>query len=96
MKFLIGAMLMVSGCAATPPAEAEVPAHNGGNCHALPAQKLVGSPKSRAAGAEALRLSGARTLRWLAAGTIVTMEYRADRLNIHLDERNRISRINCG
>jgi hypothetical protein len=96
MKALIGAMLMVSGCAATPPAEAEVPVHGGGSCNAAPAQKLVGRAKSSAAGGQARRLSGAAAVRWIPEGTMVTMEFREDRLNIHLDRRNKIVRINCG
>ena len=42
------------------------------------------------------RLSGARALRWIAPNAIVTMDYRTDRLNMHHDAANRITRINCG
>jgi hypothetical protein len=97
MKALLGAMLMMStGCAAGPPAEAEAPPHGGTGCDAAPAQKLIGRAASAELGAEALRLTGAGTMRWLPEGSIVTMEYRADRLNIHLDRQNRVARINCG
>lgn len=97
MKALIGAILMVgAGCAAAPPAEEEATPKSGGSCDAAPAQQLVGRAKSQAVGAEARRLSGATTMRWLPKGSIVTMEYREDRLNLHLDDRNRISRIVCG
>ncbi len=97
MKALIGATLMISaGCAATPPAEAVVPVHGGGRCNAAPAQKLVGRARSAAAGAEARRLSGAAIVRWIPEGTMVTMEYREDRINLHLNARRRIVRINCG
>jgi hypothetical protein len=98
MKVLLGALLMMSaGCAAVPPAEAEVPEHGGGgSCDAAKAQALVGRARSDEAGAEALRLSGADVLRWLPEGSIVTMEYREGRLNLHLDKANRIVRIACG
>jgi hypothetical protein len=97
MKALIGAMLMVStGCTAAAPADPGVPAQGGGACNAAPAQKLVGRAKSNAAGAEAKRLSGARTLRWIPKDGIVTMDYREDRLNLHLDGRKKIVRVNCG
>jgi hypothetical protein len=35
-------------------------------------------------------------MRWLEPGAIVTQDYREDRLNIHLDEKDRIVRFNCG
>ena len=97
MKALLGAMLMMSaGCAVPPPADAQVPVHGGQGCNAAKAQKLVGRARSKTVGAEALRLSGAALLRWIPEGTVVTMEYREDRLNLHLNRRNRIARINCG
>ncbi len=97
MKALIGAMLMVStGCTAAPPADSGAPVQGGGACDSAPAQKLVGRAKSKATGAEAKRLSGARTLRWIPKDGIVTMDYREDRLNLHLDGRSKIVRINCG
>jgi hypothetical protein len=91
-------LMMSAGCAPAPPAQAEadVPAHGGTGCDAAPAQGLVGHEATSALGAEALRLSGARMMRWLPEGTIVTMEYRADRLNVHLDRRNMVARITCG
>jgi hypothetical protein len=35
-------------------------------------------------------------LRWIPEGTVVTMEYREDRINIYLDGTNRIKEISCG
>ena len=97
MKAILGAMLMISaGCAAAPPTEDGAAPKGGGSCDAAPTQKLVGRSRSRAAGAEARRLSGAAVLRWIPDGTMVTMEYREDRLSIWLDAQNRILRINCG
>ena len=43
-----------------------------------------------------LAASGAKTLRWVAKGMMVTMDYRGDRLTIHLDAANRVERANCG
>jgi len=97
MKALIGAIVMMSaGCAAAPPAEDGATPKGGGSCDAAPAQKLVGRARSAAVGGEARRLSGAAALRWIPEGTMVTMEFREDRLNIHLDAQSKIVRINCG
>ncbi|MCY7398715.1 MAG: hypothetical protein LH466_07765 [Sphingomonas bacterium] len=43
-----------------------------------------------------LAASGARTLRWVAKGMMVTMEYRGDRLTVHLDANNRVESATCG
>jgi Peptidase inhibitor I78 family len=56
----------------------------------------VGKSRSKAVGAKALRLSGASTLRWVPKDGMVTMDYREDRLNLHLDSKNRIVRVACG
>ena len=92
-------LLALCGCATAPPAQAEeVPEQgpNGGQCDAAKAQALVGRTASETVGSEALRLSGARTLRRIPEGGMVTMDYREDRLNLHLDRQNRIVRIACG
>ena len=64
-------------------------------CNARPAQVLVGKRISPAVEARARKLSGARIVRSLPPGTIVTMEFRPDRLNIHLDRKGRIARLQC-
>ena len=95
-------VLLAAGCAAVPPADAETalegtPAAEGsGICNAAPAQHLVGRTRTAEIVAEALRLSGARTLRSIPEGTMVTMDYREDRLNVELDRANRITKIRCG
>ncbi len=83
------AALVAAGCATAP-------AQGSGRCDAAKAQKLVGRTKSAKLGAQALRLSGADTLRWIAPGTMVTMDYREDRLNLRLDRAGKVVRVNCG
>lgn len=77
-----------------PPPDA--PPATGGACNAAPAQGLIGREASEALAREAQRLTGAGAVRWLRPGQIVTMEFRADRLNLHLDARDRVERIVCG
>ena len=98
MRMRIGVLaLALSGCA-TVPAESEpvLPVHGAGRCDAVAAQKLVGQTATADLAAEALRLSDAELMRWLRPGQMVTMEYREDRLNIQLDEQNRVIAIRCG
>ena len=87
---------MTMACAAVPP-DQEVPDPGSGySCSAAGLGDLVGRTASSELGAEALRRSGSRGLRWIRPGDAVTMDYRQDRLNIHLDERNRVQRFACG
>ena len=65
-------------------------------CDAARADTLIGSPATASLGTQVLKLTGARALRWIQPGTMVTMDYRADRLNIRLDANNRITKIDCG
>ena len=87
---LIATALMTMACTT-------VPAEQGsGPCDASALGNLVGREPTQALGAEALRRSGARTLRWIRPGDAVTMDFRPDRLNVHLDARHRVERFACG
>jgi positive regulator of sigma E activity len=98
MRMLIGALALATAGCATVPAESEpvLPVHGTGSCDAVAAQKLIGQAATAGLAAEAQRLSGAEMVRWLRPGQMVTMEYREGRLNIQLDEQNRVSAIRCG
>ena len=91
-------MLMAIGCApAAPLGESEaIPATGGGRCNAAPVQQLVGRPFTAQLGEEARNRSGAVRIRSIRPGDAVTMDYREDRLNIHLDAQGRIVRLACG
>lgn len=67
-----------------------------GPCDAGDANALVGQAATSQLGSEALQLTGARTIRWIQPGAAVTMDYRPDRLNIKLDEANRVTEFSCG
>ena len=71
------------------PAEADA-------CNAEPVQNLVGELYTPELGEQARVTAGARVERALRPGQIVTMEFRADRLSFTLDEKGRISQVNCG
>ena len=43
-----------------------------------------------------LAASGARTIRWVPKGTVVTMEFSAERVTVLLDGDNKVERASCG
>ena len=92
MRILIAAALLTTGCATAPEAEAG----DIGKCKADEARKLIGRARSAEVGNDALRLSGAKTLRWIAPGTMVTMDYREDRVNLRVDSAGKVVKIDCG
>jgi Peptidase inhibitor I78 family len=100
MRLAAGGLLiaMTAACAPPPAANADEIQERGTGrrCDASKAQGLVGQQASQSLGAEAVRLTGARALRWIAPGAVVTMDYREDRLNIHLDPDNKVVKISCG
>jgi hypothetical protein len=101
VKTLLPALaLFGAGCASLPPPHGDPvppqpPVHEG-ECNAAPAQGLVGQTVSAVLNEHAMHLSGARVTRTLRPGQIVTMEYRADRLNIRIDTQGKVLAITCG
>ena len=91
----LGIALTSAGCM---PLQEEVPTRENPSvaCNASPVQAMVGQVGTRELATEAVRLSGARAMRWIGPDVMVTMDYRTDRLNIHHDAANRITRIHCG
>jgi hypothetical protein len=99
----MAAASLLSACTTVPPeanaaetAAPAAPAASADACNAAPVQALVGRQRSEAVAGEALRGSGARALRWLEPGSMYTMDYREDRLNISVDARGRITALRCG
>ena len=93
MKKLTAVLGMAAaGCATVGP-EATA---SGETCRNEGLQPFVGQAATAEVGAEILKTSGAKTLQWVAAGTMVTMEFREDRVRVYLDEANRVQRVSCG
>ena len=86
-------LALLGACAAAQPPLAH---GRGAVCNADGLTDLIGQAASADLGAQALERSGARTLRWIQPGTAVTMDYRQDRLDIHIDEHNVVTRLSCG
>ena len=78
----------------TVPAEGTEPV--GGVCKDEGLSSFVGQDAMEATGSELLKQSGANALRWVPKDSMVTMEFRADRVTAYLDANNKIERVSCG
>ncbi len=88
---LIAAATM--GCAQqVPPPIPPVPS----TCGTEQLGRFIGKTRTDAIAAEVASVSSAKAIRWIAPGTMVTMDYRADRLNVDLDDKGVITRFRCG
>lgn len=67
-----------------------------GSCDAKAAQEYVGQVLDEALGERIKTATAARGVRVIRPGMAVTMDYRADRLNIEIDDDNRIVKVHCG
>lgn len=97
MRVFVSAILMapLAACAI---AQSDATATNtpGGTCRPQPLAQFIGQPSSQELGARILAASGARVIRWVPKGGVVTMDFRADRVTVALDEANRVEAANCG
>ena len=90
---LVSVILLLAACA-TPATHA--PPAVAGQCNADAAQAHVGHAASAEMVDAARKDAGATIARTLSPGQVVTMEYRHDRLNVHIDADRKITRITCG
>ena len=65
-------------------------------CDAGGVQNLIGRPMNSSNRSVARRVSGASVVRVLKPGQAVTMEFRADRLNLEINARGVITGARCG
>lgn len=80
-----------------PPERAPQPAPGmDDKCDAKAAQAYVGQTASADVAAQAKTAAGANSVRTLKPGQMVTMEFRAGRLNLDVDANNVITSARCG
>jgi hypothetical protein len=88
-------ILSVAACS-TVAEPAPVSARSGAMCTADQLGQYNGQVATAELGRQIQAASGARLFRWLPKGTVVTMEYNADRVNVLLDEQNKVESSRCG
>lgn len=67
-----------------------------GECDASQLQALVGQPLTDAVSAQAKADAHASEVRVLHPGEMVTMEFKGERLNLEVDEKQVITSVRCG
>lgn len=92
--FAVLSTLPLAACMVnTTPAPGAGPAHV---CRGDSLASFTGQPATADLGARILAASGARTIRWVPNGSVVTMEFSAERVRVMLDGANRVERASCG
>lgn len=98
-KAIALAAILAAGCSTVAAENSQPPVHGetpGYECKGEGLDAFVGREGTAEIGNEILARSGAKVLRWLVPGQMITMEFRADRVNVKLDAQNRIEGVTCG
>ncbi|NUQ17987.1 MAG: hypothetical protein HOP95_05965 [Sphingomonas sp.] len=98
-KFFLLAPAMLAACATATMAASYPPVHGvtpGHSCTTARTQRFIGRTRSQAVRTAIMRASNAALLRWAPPGVMLTMDYRSDRVTVHLNSANRITSIKCG
>ncbi len=91
------AFALVTAAAMTLSACATVPAEEGGTCHAERVNPWIGHVATPDTRADIAKATGAETIRWIYPDSVVTMDYRSDRLNVTMDKGTDVIRsAKCG
>lgn len=96
LALVLAATSLVAACApAAPVATVADAMPQQDTCGAARVARHLGMPATATRRAMVEQESGAARVRWLPPGSIVTMDYSAERLNVELDDEGRIIRYRC-
>ena len=101
---MLFAPALLAACASATPQDSRgppqpVPIHGvtpGHKCQAEGTDRFIGQVGSEKAGSDIKRVSKAAVLRWAPPGTMLTMDFREDRVTVYLDDNRKITKITCG
>ena len=93
----LGAALLATACAQAP-TDPKVPAPPvvASVCNDTPAQFAVGQPVSAPLVEEVRQRSGSASARVRRPNQAVTLEYNAERVNVVVDDVNKVTAVRCG
>ena len=102
-KIVLTAAGLLAACASNPQAGAQpvqaTPIHGetpGHTCRTAGTDRFVGKIATKMIGAAIKQVTRAAVLRWAPPYTMLTMDFRADRVNVYFDAQKKITKINCG
>lgn len=101
---LAGATLLGACATANAPTESPgpprpTPIHGvtpGHQCQTGGTDRFIGQPGTSESGAAIMRATKAAVLRWAPPGYMLTMDYREDRVTVHLGPDYKITKVACG
>lgn len=95
---LLSSTLLLAACAAATPNEAP-PVPGGGSgqtCDASNTSQFIGQSATTETQAAIQQATGSASLRLVHPDEMVTMEFSAGRVTVHVDGANKVIRIVCG
>jgi hypothetical protein len=97
-KLMLLTPALLAACSTAPAAtpvvvHGETPGHI---CVEGAADNYIGQAGSEITGKSIQDATKAAVLRWAPPNVMLTMDYRADRVTVWLDEANKITKIRCG
>jgi len=95
-KVLLLVPALLAACSTAPaqtPIRGVTPGHK---CEMVGTARFIGQPGTSATGAAIMRASHAAVLRWAPPGVMLTMDYREDRVTVHVGPDRKITQIRCG
>lgn len=95
-KLALFAPLLLAACttpSAEAPAEGEASGHK---CVSEGADRFVGQVGNSESGAAIMNATHSGTLRWAWPNSMLTMDFREDRVTVTLDSGGKVAKINCG
>ena len=104
-KLAMLAPVLITACATNPPPQDSpgpprpTPIHGvtpGHKCDAAGTDSLIGQPATSETGAAIKRATKAAVLRWAPPGYMLTMDFREDRVTVHLGADYKVTKISCG
>ena len=95
-KIVFLAPALLAACATAP---AATPVHGvtpGKTCNPAGTERFIGQPGTSKTGAAIKRATNAAVLRWAPPGTMLTMDFSANRVTVYLGADYKITQIKCG
>jgi hypothetical protein len=94
-SLILATALLAAGCSTAdkPPAK---PADPSQGCTSSAVEHLQGQVATPELLEQARQQAGASTARVLTPGSVVTLEYNGQRLNLNVDDQRVITRVSCG